>query len=139
MGAERFLLDSSALLTLIEDETGADRVEEILRTQPTLVPWPALVEIHYITQQERGIEEAEQRFAVIQQLPVEILWQSDEKVLRSASGFKARHRISFADALMAGFAVANQAVLVHKDPEFEALTADVRLEGLPYKSGSARA
>jgi PIN domain nuclease of toxin-antitoxin system len=28
--AESFVLDSSALLTLIEDEAGADRVEDVL-------------------------------------------------------------------------------------------------------------
>lgn len=30
MTPERYLLDTSALLTLIEDEAGADRVEQVL-------------------------------------------------------------------------------------------------------------
>lgn len=33
MSAERYLLDTSALLTFIEDEVGAGRVEEVLNAE----------------------------------------------------------------------------------------------------------
>jgi predicted nucleic acid-binding protein len=35
--------------------------------------------------------------------------------------------------LVAGFAIAQGALLVHKDPEFEAVAGEVRQEPLPYK------
>jgi predicted nucleic acid-binding protein len=38
-----------------------------------------------------------------------------------------------ADAIIAAFAIQCNAVLVHKDPEFEALAGQMLLEALPYK------
>jgi predicted nucleic acid-binding protein len=130
---ERFLLDSSALLTLIEEEPGADRVEQVLRKHTTLIPWVAALEVYYITHQERGMDEAERRLAILVQLPSTILWQADTPVLRKAARFKSVHRISLADAMIAAYAAVNSAVLLHKDPEYESLEGRVGLESLPLK------
>lgn len=131
---EPFLLDSSALLTLIEDEPGAERVEEALRHHATLIPSMALLEIRYVTHQERGLDEAERRFAILQQLPSRIIWELGEREVRRAATFKALHRISLADAIVAAHASLHGAVLLHKDPEFEALTGRIVQEKLPYRS-----
>ena len=133
MEDKRFLLDTSALLTFIEEEDGADRVESILHTERALLPCLALLEVHYITRRERGQGEADRRYALLKELPCEILWHLDEPVLLTASRFKAGHRLSFADAMIAAFAQRQDAVLVHKDPEYEALAEEVELEALPYK------
>lgn len=121
------------MLTLIEDEPGASRVEELLREEETFLPWLALLEVHYISRQEQGQSEADRRYALMKQLPSKILWDIDEPTLLAASRFKASHRLSFADSLIAAFAKRQNAVLVHKDPEFEALADQVALEALPYK------
>lgn len=133
MAPEPYVLDSSALLTLIEDEEGADRVQEVLEEEHSILPWLALMEMYYITQQERGQAEADHRYALVRQLPAEILWQMDEPLVLTAARFKAEHRLSLADAIIAAVARRRGAVLLHKDPEFEALTEQVRLEALPYK------
>jgi uncharacterized protein with PIN domain len=75
-----FLLDTSALLTLIEDEAGAARVEQILREESVVITWMSLLEVYYITQQERGQTEAERRHALLKSLPVTFLWQIDEPI-----------------------------------------------------------
>jgi predicted nucleic acid-binding protein len=129
----RYLLDTSALLSLIEDESGADRVEEILRREKTILPWVALLEVYYISLQEQGELIADQRLAMLKQVAGTILWQADEPTLLQAARFKARHRISFADAIISAFAVQSEAILVHKDPEYEVLIGQVNLEALPYK------
>ena len=134
MDPERYLLDSSALLTLIEDEPGADRVEEVLRSQRCLIPWLAVLEVVYVTQQEQGIDEAERRLALLEYLPGEILWEADVSILRTAASFKAAYRVSLADAVIAAFAKVQDAVLLNKDPEFEALEDKVTVENLPYKT-----
>lgn len=137
MSRERYLLDTSALLTLIEDETGAERVEQVLAHAESWLPWPVLLEAYYITHQERGEAEADRRYALIKQLPATILWEMDEPTLLTAAQLKATQRLSLADALIAAFAVRHNAVLVHKDPDFESLAGQVSLEALPYKgSGS---
>lgn len=128
-----FLLDASALFTLIEDENGADRVEEIFRGSSFILPWVGLLEVHYVTLLERDEEEADRRLALLTQSGGTMVWEVDEAVLRAASGFKARHQLSFADALTAAYAATRGATLVHKDPELDALQGEIDLEALPYK------
>ena len=129
----RYLLDTSALLTLIGDEEGADRVQEIIEADEAVVPWMALLEVHYITRQGRGLREADLRYAQIQQLPVRLLLEMDEPTLLTASRFKAEYPLSLADALIAASASLHDCVLLHKDPEYESLSEQIEQELLPYK------
>ena len=129
-----YLLDTSALLTFIEDEPGSDRVEEVLKDAAILLPWPVLMEIYYITLQEKGRAEADRRYALLRQLRAEILWAMDEPILLTAARLKAEHHVSLADAVVAAFAIRNNAVLIHKDPEFDALAGLLPMEALPYKA-----
>ena len=129
-----WLIDTSAILAFIEDEAGADQVELALRRPTTLVPWPVLLETHYISLQEEGQAEADRRIALIKQLEVEVLWGMDESTLLTASTLKATHRVSLADAVIAAFAIRRGAVLMHKDPEFDALAGMLQMDALPYKA-----
>ena len=128
-----FLLDTSALLFFIEDEEGSDRVEQALRQETTLLPWPVLLEAYYISIQEEGQAEADRRLALIKQLSVKILWDLDESTLLTAAKLKADFQLSFADSIIAAFAIRNDAILMHKDPEFEAFAGLLPMEALPYK------
>ncbi len=58
----------------------------------------------------------------------------DEATVLTAARFKAVHRLSLADTIIAAYAVQANATLLHKDPEYEALAGQVRLEALPYKT-----
>ncbi len=128
-----YLLDTSAVLTLLEDEAGAERVEEIIRSENGIVPFLVLLEAYYISLQEAGEAVADRRYALLKQLPVKFISEVSEPVLLTAARFKAQHHLSLADALIAAFAARNGAVLVHKDPEFESLSPRVKQEPLPYK------
>jgi predicted nucleic acid-binding protein len=134
MSDQRYLLGTSALLTLIEDEAGAARVEEVLRSQLAIITWMSLLEVAYITQQERGVAEAERRYALIKALPVTLVWQIEEATLLVAARLKAVYRLSLADTIIAAYAMQAKAILLHKDPEFETLAGHVGLEALPYKT-----
>ena len=127
------MLDTSAILTLLEDEEGAERVEALLRKGNVLLPFLVLLETYYITLQERSEAVADRRYALLRQLPATFLWSVDEPTLLTAARFKARYRLPLADALIAAFAILHEAILVHKDPEFEALAGLVRQEALSYK------
>jgi predicted nucleic acid-binding protein len=129
-----YLLDTSALLTLIEDEDGAGRVERILKRSNTFIPFIALMEVYYISLQESDQATADLRHATLTHSDATVLWEMDEATLLTAARLKASHRISLAGALIAAFAVRKNATLIHKDPEYESLTNDVRLEALPYKT-----
>jgi predicted nucleic acid-binding protein len=132
--AECFVLDTSALLTLIEDEAGAARVEHVLRQHRAVVPWVVLMEVYYVSKQEQGQAEAERRHTLIKQMPAEILWNADEPTILLAGDLKADQRLSFADSLIAAIARRSGAVLLHKDPEMAALAAQQPVEALPYKA-----
>jgi predicted nucleic acid-binding protein len=138
MSNATFVLDTSALLTLIEDEPGAERVEQLLRTATILIPWMCVLEVTYVTQQERGVTEAERRYALLKSLPVTHLWEHDEALLLTAARLKAQYRLSLADTIIASCALRVHATLVHKDPQYEALDGQVRLEALPYKTPSKK-
>ena len=128
------LLDTSALLCLLADEPGAERVEEILRQGDVLIPFVALIETYYITLQTGSPTEAEKRHALVKALPVEVLWDVDEASALVAARLKAQHRVSFADALVAALSITRDAVLVHKDPHFAILASHLQLEALPYRA-----
>jgi predicted nucleic acid-binding protein len=128
-----YLIDTSALLSFIEDEEGADYVEQALKQKETIVPWPVLLEMYYITLQEKGQLEADRRFALVKQLKVNIPYDMDGAAVLTAARLKARHHVSFADAIIAALAIRKGAILVHKDPEFDALTGLLKMEALPYK------
>ena len=134
LSESKYLLDTSAVLTFLEDEDGAEHVETLLRQEEVLLPYLVLLETYYITLQERPEDVADKRYALLKQLPLTILWEVDEPTLLTAGRFKAFHRLSLADAIIAAFAQRQEAVLVHKDPELEALAESVEQDVLPYKT-----
>jgi len=129
----RFVLDTSAIFTLIEDEEGANRVEQVLKKGDIYFPWVALLEMMYISHQEKGDDIAIQRFAMVRQLKATILWNADEPTLLTAARLKASQRISFADSIIAATAIQQEATLLHKDPEYEPLQNVLEMEILPYR------
>jgi predicted nucleic acid-binding protein len=133
MAASAFILDTSALMTFIEKEDGAERVKEILQKGPVILPWLSILEVVYISQRELGEEEALTRYALLRQLKAKIIWDADESLLLRAARIKSTHRLSLADAVIAAMAAQNQATLVHQDPEFEQLQDVLAMECLPYK------
>ena len=132
-------MDTSALYTLLEDEPGADRVEELLRGERVLIPDIALIEVVYVTTQESSEQEARRRYELLRQVGATVLWGMDEATLLRTAAFKATFRMSLADCMIAAHADRHGAVLVHKDPEYEAVANVVLLEALPYRSGSENA
>jgi predicted nucleic acid-binding protein len=86
------------------------------------------------TQQEVGQSEADRRHATINQLDVEVIVEVREPVLLIAARFKASHRLSFADTLIAAYSLRHDATPVQKDPEYETLAGVFDMEDLPYKT-----
>lgn len=134
---KRYLLDSSALLTLRDDEPGADRVAALLdqsaRNQAECYGcFMTLMEILYRVWRDEGEEEGRLAYQQCLALPVQWLHESEPLLLRAAE-IKALHSLSVADAWIAASAVHSGAVLVHKDPEYASVP--VAQETLPLKKG----
>ncbi len=133
MKAKRFLPDSSAILAMMDNEDGADEVQEILGKEKILLPAVVLYEVYYITIQNSGMEAAEWRYATLKSIKATHLTELTEPVLLRGGEFKACYPISFADSVIAAYAFFHDAILIHKDPEYEVLTMVEQLK-LPYKS-----
>ena len=131
-----YVLDTSALFCLKDDEAGAETVESILKHagahQPVSVSFVSLMEYFYIVYQEQGHEEASKDYLELKMLPLSVL-ESNEPLRLLAGEIKALFPLSFADAWIAATAEYLNAELVHKDPEFEALSKRLLLKTLPYK------
>lgn len=134
---KRWLLDTSALLALRDDEPGADDVAGLLHQAQQgkarcLGCFITLMEVLYRVWKDEG--ESEGRLAHAQCLALPIEWRHETpELLEAAARIKATSRVSLADAWIAACAELEDATLVHKDPEFQAL--DLPQRPLPYKAG----
>jgi len=139
--AESFLLDTSAFITLTDKEAGFERVQNLLKSarRGELVlhaSFVTLTEVRYILTYDRGAEKAARISDAIRKFPIQ--WHhSDDALCIEAAKLKAAHKISFADAFVAATAKRCDTVLVHKDPEFDALQGVIKLHPLPPKTRGA--
>jgi len=133
MAGKSFVLDTSALLTFIEKEEGAERVRDVLLKQTIIIPWLSILETVHISQRELGEEEALTRYALLKKLNAEIIWDADEALLLNAARIKSTHSLSLADSVIAAIATQRNAILLHKDPEYEPLQDVLEMEILPFR------
>jgi len=138
----RYVLDTSALLTLHYNEAGSDRVADllVLALEPetpaqtkvaVFACFMSLMEVLYRVWKTEGEAAGRVAYAACQALPV--IWVHETPaLLELAASLKARYPMSLGDAWIAATALQCDAVLVHKDPEFEAVPA-LQQEALPYK------
>ena len=132
-----YILDTSAILTYIEDEDGSEYVENLLidaekEIIDIYVSFISLTEVFYITLREKDEPLAVERIKLMQSLAVKIQ-ESDETVNIKAGKLKARNSISLADAYIAALCQIHNGILVHKDPEYEKLASEINEYRLPYK------
>lgn len=135
---ERYVLDTSALFALRDDEAGADIVEKILQDArkgkaACYASFLSFMELFYCVWRHEGRGGAMRAYLEMKMLPVESVDQ-EESLLILAGEIKALGGLSVIDSWVAATAVEKQARLVHKDPEFEALSSRISLISLPYKS-----
>lgn len=131
-----FMLDTSALLALRDDEPGAERVANLLQSSSDgeitcYGCFISLMEVLYRVWKDEGEEAGRSAYSVCQRLPITWLHES-APLLERAAEIKARFPLSLADAWIAAAALQLDAVLVHKDPEFEKVSG-LQQECLPYK------
>ena len=132
---KRWVLDTSALFCLKQNEPGADAVEDMLRKDGprggVYLCFMSLMEYYYVLQKTEGESRARHGYLELKQLPLRVV-ESDEELALSAARIKASTALSVADAWIAATADRLGATLVHKDPEFEPLKEKILLSKLPY-------
>ena len=138
MADRNVVLDTSAVIALLCDEEGADAVESYLTKAKKgsirlYMSFATIAEVFSSATKKEGRDRAELYLAIIKSWSVKWVHSSDELCL-SAGALKAKYKMSFADSFIASTAIHYDALLVHKDPEFEALKAILQMEILPYKN-----
>ncbi|MBA4394491.1 MAG: VapC toxin family PIN domain ribonuclease [Desulfobacca sp.] len=132
--AKGYVLDSSALLTLWNDEAGADVVEGILHSGEKIhISFMTLMECRYRLWKNISLEESDQFSTYLELLPLEIIWVGPE-LFEKAIEIKATQNFSVCDSWIIATAIVTGSVLIHKDPEFDQVKDLVTLKALPYKT-----
>lgn len=129
-----YVLDSFAFLAYLEDESGKSTVVEILGDAQegkcqVLLSVINLGEIVYIVERERGVNEAREVLAAIDQLPIDIHPAPRDAVL-AAAHIKANYRVSYADAFAVAAAQEHQGTIITGDPEFKAVESLIAVKWL---------
>jgi ribonuclease VapC len=128
------VLDSYALVAFFRGEPVAADVRDLLTEasacgrslQMTEVSY---AEAKYIILRKDGPDAWQRAAVVLESLPIEF-HPATRSLADAAAEFKARHRLSLADAFAAALAGETKGELVTGDPEFEALKKEVRIRWL---------
>jgi predicted nucleic acid-binding protein len=116
-----YLLDACAILTLLNDETGADVVGGLLdrseQGEITLgISAVNLIEVYYDRIRTVGFDKANTIIQTIYNtFPVSIIENLDHSIVREAARLKAGGKMSFADAVLVATAICTGAVVVTCD------------------------
>ncbi|MCL6612573.1 MAG: PIN domain-containing protein [Peptococcaceae bacterium] len=120
-----FVLDSYAVLAYLNDEAGAQDVEDVLRDaqkgrSSVYLNWVSLGEIYCRLQKAYNRETARKTLEIIKVWPVDLL-QAEEQLAILAGDIKAKYDLSFAGAFAAASAASTGGTLLTGDAEFKPL------------------
>lgn len=125
------ILDSFALMAFLNDEIGAQYVEDlILQAQEDKVYLAMCVvnlgEIFYSVSRTSSGESAEHYIQQIQGMPIEIV-DADWALTRQAALYKTKGNISYADCYAAALAKMRDGEVVTGDKEFKVLEREIKI------------
>lgn len=131
-------MDAFAFMAYFENESGAERVEQILQDvrggkARAFISIINLGEVIYNTERKHGLSKAQDTLALIQEMPVEVL-PADEQTVFAAAHIKANHPISYADAFVIVAAQQLDGIVMTGDPEFHDVTELAKIEWLKSRN-----
>ncbi len=128
------VLDSFALIAYFRDEAGAEAVENLLisasRKDSALhMSDVNYAEVKYSILRKDGREAWETAAKILEGLPIDF-HSTSRAMSDTAANFKARFKLSLADAFAAALAKETKAELVTADFEFKALEKEIKISWL---------
>ena len=128
------VLDSYALLALLRDEPGAETVADLLeragqQNRSVHMTEVNYAEVQYTIRRKDGETVWASIASELLAAPIEF-HAADRRLADVAAGFKARFKISLADAFAAALAKERKAELVTGDLEFRALEKEIKIRWL---------
>ncbi len=128
------VLDSFALIAYFRDEPGAETMEDLLvsagkKDSPLLMTDVNYAEVRYSIVKKEGPAAWAEAAKVLQGLPID--FHSTTRALAdTAADFRARFKLSLADAFAAALAKERRAELITGDPEFKPLEKEIEVHWL---------
>ena len=128
------VLDSHALLALLRDEAGSEMVATILekagqREKPVHMTEVNYAEVQYTIRRKDGAAAWTAIASELKAAPIEF-HPADRRLADTAADFKARFKLSLADAFAAALAKEKKAELITGDSEFKALAKEIKISWL---------
>ena len=135
-----YILDSFVIIAYLNDEGGADKVEELLDRASEgeislFMHAINLGEALYIIFQEAGEVQAMNVYSKVRRYPVEFVADLSESLLLNAARLKGTYPIAYADAFAVATAIKMNGIFVTGDPELKPLEADKKIEVLWLQNG----
>ena len=128
------VLDSFALIAYFRDEAGAEMVENLLvaagkKDSPLHMSDVSYAEVKYSIVKKDGAKAWAEAAKILQGLPIDF-HPTTRELADAAADFRARFKMSLADAFAAALAEEKKAELVTGDPEFKALEKEIKVAWL---------
>ena len=128
------VLDSFALIAYFRDEPGAEMMETLLvaagkKDSPLHMSDVNYAEVKYSIVKKDGAEAWAEAAKILQGLPIDF-HSTTRAQADTAADFKARFKMSLADAFAAALAKEKKAELVTGDPEFKEVEKEIKINWL---------
>lgn len=127
------MLDSFAILALLNNEPGAARVEDLLRQtregSRVVMSLINLGEVAYIVERRWGAEKLRAMLAYLEAAALEVMAVDRDQVF-AAAHIKARYPLAYADAFAVALTRELEATLLTGDPEFKGVSDFITVEWL---------
>ena len=124
---KHYVLDACAVLALLRNEQGADKVADVINTankgKATIEMHKAnLLEVYYDLLRSHGKDRADIILSEIKKRPIKINAQISDELFEEAGQLKSKYKISFADSFaLAQTIVSGGALLTSDHHEFDAI------------------
>jgi predicted nucleic acid-binding protein len=134
MPAARAVLDSFALLAFFRGEAGEEKIAALLeraglRDEPVHMTEVNYADVKYIVIRKEGADRWAEVASELPALPIEF-HPGTRSLADIAADFKARYKLSLADAFAAALAKERKAELHTGDAEFKPLEKEIKIAWL---------
>jgi len=123
----RYVLDANALIALLQDESGAEMVSNIINAAykgdaEIIMHKANLLEVYYDAYRYRGKEQADLMLAEVEKCPIQINAEITDEIFTEAGRLKATYKMSFADSFaLAQASICGGALLTSDHHEFDVI------------------
>lgn len=128
------VLDSWAVIAYLEGEAAAEKIaNQIADAHEHKIPLFMSVvnagEVWYIIARETSVGDADRSITELKHLGIGFI-DADWSLAREAGGFKAKHKMSFADCFAAALTKEKKALLLTGYSEFRQVEKEINIEWL---------